>query len=195
MSWKSINGQNFGIPFCTFIVPTIGRDTLKRTLQSLADQTDPDWNAVVVADCVENFALPLAHDRILSVNLAARVGSANHGAKVRNHAMSLASGDWLVFVDDDDRLDARYVEWLRLEYTDADVVVFRMTTGSGAIPSSDNLDPGGVGISFAIRAEFQREKGLVFSPDPLEDWWFLDAALRAGSRRRVSEKVAYYIRH
>lgn len=34
----------------TFIIPTIGRDTLSKTIDSLINQTNPNWKAIIVFD-------------------------------------------------------------------------------------------------------------------------------------------------
>jgi glycosyltransferase involved in cell wall biosynthesis len=34
----------------TFIIPTIGRDTLHRTIESLEKQANNNWNAIVIFD-------------------------------------------------------------------------------------------------------------------------------------------------
>lgn len=182
--------------FVNFVVPTINRDTLGRTLQSLVDQTDPEWSAVVVADCVENFALPLRDNRILSLNLTAKLGSNNFGGLVRNEGMLHSNGTWTAFVDDDDRIDKSYVEWLRKDGEELDIVVFRMQYSDGLVlPQGESIGEGIVGISFAIRTEFQRRVGLWFPAARVEDWIFLLTATMAKARLKVSEHVAYYVKH
>lgn len=184
--------------FVSFIIPSINRPTLARALQSVIDQTDKDWNAVIVGDFVPNFFLPIGHDRFLVTNLSRKLGNgANGGGLVRSHGMSLASGLWFAFLDDDDRLDIHYAEWLREEATDADMVIFRMREGAGGrvLPANQRLEGGGVGISFAVRAQLQMDKGLWFPADPVEDWIFIQNTVTSGGRIKISERVAYYVRH
>lgn len=182
--------------FVTFIIPTIGRPTLDRTLKWIIAQTDPDWNAIVVGDGVEKFVLPVTHDNILSVNLSTKCGEQNFGGRVRNHGMKMSNGDWIAFVDDDDRLGEHYVQWLREECASFDMVIFRMATPDGlCLPPDQNIVPGQVGISFAIRSEFQRKEGLLFSPSGGEDWDFIERATRAKARVKLSQHIAYYVRH
>jgi glycosyltransferase involved in cell wall biosynthesis len=38
------------LPLLTFIIPTIGRPTLKRTINSLQQLTNKNWNAIVIFD-------------------------------------------------------------------------------------------------------------------------------------------------
>jgi glycosyltransferase involved in cell wall biosynthesis len=183
--------------FCSFIVPTVGRPTIERTLKSLVDQTDPDWNALVVVDSVYGFHIPRIDDRIYSVNLMERKGESNHGGYVRNQGMANACGEWIAFVDDDDRVDREYVAWLREESPDADIVVFRMKfPGDGpALPPGNDIGPGLVGISFAIRNSIVRDKGFCFENSGVEDWEFLNGAQSQGARLKISQRIAYYVRH
>lgn len=182
--------------FVTFIVPTIGRPTLERTLKSLVDQEDGDWNAVVVADAVENFQMPRLDNRICSLNLDRKLGESNHGGYVRNQGIHHAEGLWIGFVDDDDRLDREYSYWLKAESYGCDLLVFRMKNPDGMIlPEKESLDCCRVGISFALRTGFQREKGLMFGNSGLEDWAFIEHAREVGARIKISKRIAYYVRH
>lgn len=182
--------------FCTFVVPTIGRPTLERTLQSIAAQTTLEWNALVIADCLDGFSLPRVHNHIFSLNTDFKRGAPGMSGLVRDCALSHACGEWIGFVDDDDTIDPRYVEWLKEEGASADVVIFRMTPGGGyVLPPGNELFAGGVGISYAIRAAFQRDHNLWFPNSPIEDWIFLQMAMSYGARVKVSSRVAYFIRH
>lgn len=182
---------------CTFIVPTIGRDTLARALESIAAQTDTDWNALVIGDGMgKDWRPPWVHDCIFYNNVREKLGAVNHGGLLRDYGISCASGDWLCFLDDDDRLDPHYVEWLKEESPELDILVFRMKYPDGLIlPSNGPLFSGGVGISFAIRAEFQKRHNLWFPASSEEDWIFLRTAMGGNARLKVSDRVAYYVRH
>lgn len=182
--------------FCSFVIPTIGRPTLDRALQSLVNQTDPDWNAIVVADSVYGFCLPRIDNRILFVNLSDKSGQSNHGGYVRNHGISHTSGEWIGFLDDDDRLDHDYVMWLKQEQEGADIVVFRMRYSDGTtLPPGTDIIMGQVGISFAVRNSIVRAKTFGFGNSDIEDWAFLDVARNQGARIKVSSRTAYYVRH
>jgi glycosyltransferase involved in cell wall biosynthesis len=89
--------------FCSIIIPTIGRDTLDRTVLSVIDQDFPksDFEVIVVND--SGSALPTrawqsaSQVRMLNTNRRERSFARNSGAAV-------ASGDYLAFLDDDDWL-------------------------------------------------------------------------------------------
>lgn len=181
--------------FSTFIVPTVGRPTLVRALDSLSRQTDPDWSALVVADGVGEFFLPRVDDRIFFVNLRCRLGDRNFGGSARNHGMAHAPGEWISFVDDDDRVDVDYVAWLKGESSGMDMVVFRMQYQNGAVlPEGNDVGCGQVGISFSLRRDFQRERNLWFPNSAVEDWSMVQASIGAGARWKISSRVAYYVR-
>lgn len=183
--------------FVSFIIPTLGRESLNRTLQSLVDQTDPYWQALVIADSVPNWCLPQIDNRIYGMNLTRKEGNANCAGLVRDHGITNACGEWLGFVDDDDSLEPDYVKWLREESVGQDVVVFGMRCGPAGqvLPPGKELVCGYVGISFAVRSQFRREKGIWFSNYGAEDYQFLDNARRLGARIKVSDRVAYRVRH
>lgn len=186
-------------PFATFIIPTSGRDTISRSLKSIVDQTDPDWSALVVGDGLGgNWRCPWHHANIWTSVIYPKVGFANAGGQMRNHGMRNGVGHWFCFLDDDDRLDVNYLKWLREESVEKDLVVFQMQYDDGYVlppPKTTSLVGGQVGISFAVRAEFQREKNLWFIPSMEEDWTFLNTAISLGARGRFCEKIAYYVRH
>lgn len=186
----------------TFIIPTKGRPTLKRTLKSLLNQTCPDWEAIVVADCVPDFLLPLRDPRVLSFNLPEKMGRGLHlAAEVRNFALDVAHSEWIGFVDDDDTLDSHYVQWLQEEGAGFDVVIFRMRyrvprTEDGAIviPRGRMLQDAEVGISFAVREDFRRKHDLRFPAEECEDCRFLQRAQEKLARIKYSNYTAYYVR-
>jgi len=190
----------------TFIIPTINRTTLRRTLESLLDQTDPNWMAMVVADHVAGFSLPIVDERIFEFNCPdQKYGNGHFSGVVRNIGMAMISGEWIAFVDDDDTIDPQYVEWLRSEGTDYDLFIFRMRYHP---PREDNvtilprpncglegLRDGEVGISFAIRERFQMSKNLWFTTEEFEDWIFIRNAMNSGARTFLSKHIAYFVRH
>jgi glycosyltransferase involved in cell wall biosynthesis len=183
--------------FITFIIPTIGRDTLTRTLQSLFDQTDPDWSALVIGDHVDGGISNLPQDnRVWSCNLPVRRGTSNHGGQVRNVGIAIALSEWVGFVDDDDRLDPRYVETVRKEASDCDLWIFKMKYPDGLVlPPGGEISGGQIGISFSIRMAFVSDKGVWFNNSSDEDFTFINNCQKFGARVKISKDVGYYIRH
>lgn len=112
----------------TFIIPSIGRETLHTTIESLLNQTCSEWNAIVVFDGVEP-CLRTTDDRFTALQIEKEEKRCeNRAGYVRNYGIQYATTEWVAFVDDDDTLLSEYVERF-LEETDAydnDVVIFRM---------------------------------------------------------------------
>ena len=121
--------------FLSFIVPTSGRSSLLRTLQSLQAQQSQSWRALIVLD---NRTMPapaaaVIHSewRMTLWELASQVGCFNRGhgqsGSVRNLAFNCVRTPWLGFVDDDDTVGPDYtslVEQYALEGWDS--IAFRM---------------------------------------------------------------------
>lgn len=96
-------------PTLTLIIPTQGRPTLERTLDSVRDQLLPGDEVLVVIDTHEMSLTDrhaIAH-RITPYPYQVRVleydaGRHDHGHSQINHGMARATGDYLAFNDDDD---------------------------------------------------------------------------------------------
>jgi glycosyltransferase involved in cell wall biosynthesis len=90
----------------TFIIPTINRHTLSRTIDCLINQTNPNWKAIVVFDGVkcEKYLDP----RIKSLSIE-KMGKQNFAGLVRNQAINMVDTEWIGFVDDDDTISYDYV--------------------------------------------------------------------------------------
>lgn len=98
-------------PLVTVIVPTFNRwDLLPDALRSLQAQTYPAWEAVVVNDGGEpprGEAVRLFDDpRIRYVEHPRNRGL----AQARNTALSLAAGEWIAYLDDDDVFHPDHLE-------------------------------------------------------------------------------------
>lgn len=173
-------------PFVSFVVPTIWRPTLGRTIDSLVAQTDPDWEAVVAADpdYSPTVGWMPGDDRVTVID-ASEGGSP--GA-VRNAAFPYLEGEWVGFVDDDDTLTPDYVAALRDET--AELVLFRRRQCGSNIEDCAELGPGAVGIHFAVRAS--KLAGHLFATSGDEDWG-LFKALMDGCNFHLSNRVAYLV--
>lgn len=44
-------------------------------------------------------------------------------------------------------------------------------------------------------SNLQRQHALWFDPSGGEDWYFIEAAKKAGARVKISPHIAYYVRH
>jgi glycosyltransferase involved in cell wall biosynthesis len=181
----------------TFVVPTIGRRTLVASIESLIEQTDPAWRAIVIFDGIAPHPLPFDDPRIV-IKQINKAGISNHGGAVRNCALKIADTDWISFLDDDDTITTDYVARLREEIElrrDLSVVIFRAITPRGQIlpcVGKHMLTPGDVGISFSIKSSLI-EKGYQFEPGSGEDYWLLNFIGRNGVKMVVSPYATYRI--
>lgn len=99
----------------SILIASMGRPSLVRTLHSLADARRPAETdiEVVVADDSPDHAVPALLDGMalpFPVHVVA-VGARNV-SRARNAAIAAARGEWLAFVDDDEWVDAGWLEGL-----------------------------------------------------------------------------------
>lgn len=90
-------------------IPTLGRDTLFHTIRSLERQTELPLEVLLInqgpADLEQRIQSPLPI-RVLNQEVKGV-------AKARNRALTEFKGDWLMFTDDDQEVNAEWVEQLR----------------------------------------------------------------------------------
>jgi hypothetical protein len=189
----------------TFVIPSLNRPTLTRTIHSLLAQRDPHWQCIIVYDGCEG--RQFADKRIQTVFLSKQQGKMKigddgkeHGqaGRVRNVGLKLCRTPWIGFVDDDDTLDENYVHHLFSRYAPIyDVVVWRMTHSDGNVlpPAGEQrLELGSVGISFCFRNIYD----LYFANNAwCEDYNFLKKLLQRTPRNRVvlTKEIFYYVSH
>lgn len=195
-------------PFVTFIVPSKGRDTIARSLESLVNQTDHRWEAIVVFDGGVQQEPPksstlsyMSDPRIRNYSMP-QMGEQNFAALPRNFGMGKASSEWLAFVDDDDVLSSDYVARLREESRlnpSVGTVIFRMsimyTDGLQIFPPQDHatFQKYNVGISFAVKRSLF-DAGFWFRPCETEDFGLLETIYKASKTMVISPYVTYYVK-
>jgi glycosyltransferase involved in cell wall biosynthesis len=184
----------------TFIIPSIGRDTLGRTLRSLIHQTDPLWTCMVVMDGVDIPRDLPTDERIKFMKLDQKTGESNHGGRVRNVGMKASTDStWFAFVDDDDTVTSDYVEKLKKsihEMPDIDVFIFRMINKDGIFPplKETYFKKYRVGISFAIQSSIFSNDGICFEPSDEEDYDFLNSVRKTGKNIHILPYICYIVR-
>lgn len=84
--------------------------TLHRTVTSLAIQTSPEWEAVIVDDGSNDETVVIAEQLAAADPRIRVVSKPNQGASAaRNTGAQLAQGKWLLFLDADDQIAASYI--------------------------------------------------------------------------------------
>lgn len=157
----------------TFIIPSVGRDTLERAVKS-AEAT----GAKVLSDFDTKQEGP---------------------SVVRNRLIEQADTEWVSFLDDDDTVTPDYVERLEKELMmspDADVVIFReYFLNQTIIPAAGKpfIEWGNVGISFSVK----RTAALAhpFKRIRYEDYEFLKELEARGYLISFSPYMTYRERH
>ena len=82
------------------ITPTVGRDSLRDTLASIAPQLRIGDEHIVVGDGPQPEAAAICSEFVVKYHDGPRSGT--WGTAQRDYGISIARGDWLLFCDDDD---------------------------------------------------------------------------------------------
>jgi glycosyltransferase involved in cell wall biosynthesis len=186
----------------TFVVPSLGRDSLERTVRSLQDQTLDSWQCIIIFDGIKcpPSATWRGDSRITYLEIAKAGTSANrhgNGGLVRNAGLPHVLTKYTAFLDDDDYLDPTYVESIDKDIGSDMGIVFRMRMPSGKIvppiEMGNQIAKGHVGISYVVRTDRVRGNNIRFINSNSEDFEFLDAVLKTGATINVSNKALYIV--
>jgi len=187
-------------PLITFIIPTIGRLTLKRTLDSLKKLNNKNWRAIVIFDGVDSNVIE-EDDRIKIIKHEKKIGDGYNGAgNVRNYSYQFVETPWVGFVDDHDTLNEYYIDHLEKEIErknidNIDVLIFRMIYENGQVlpkPGDIDFKKEEVGISFCLKTSLAKE--FLFTPNQFEDFNLLNKLRENKKKIRMSEYIAYNVR-
>jgi glycosyltransferase involved in cell wall biosynthesis len=181
----------------TFIVPSINRESLKSTINSLVSQTSKNWKCIVVYDGVNGPSFE--DDRVTCVNIekTGLVGPNNgQSGLVRNQGIKLVQTEWIGFLDDDDTIHPKYVETLERKYSKMDFVVWRMKYQNGMVLpelTNNNLIFQHVGISFCYKNKFEN---LFFDVNrDGEDFDFVKKLESLSKNFIIAPEIYYNVRH
>jgi glycosyltransferase involved in cell wall biosynthesis len=179
----------------TFIIPSINRGTLMRSVDSLINQTNPNWECIIIYDGVDGIEFEDERIKIIRSN---KLGGSSpyHGISglVRNVGLEIADTEWIGFLDDDDTLELTYVDTLFEKYKDYDFVIWRMIYPNGNIlPKTNSIVFGNVGISYCYKNIFNN---LRFDSNrDGEDFDFLLKLQSLTKNYAFSSEVLYKINH
>lgn len=184
------------VTYVTFIIPTLGRPSLSKAVESVINQQDWNWKCIVVFDGIKpNIEFSNDHIKVISCDKKYNAGL------VRNEAFPLVDTKWIAFLDDDDFIVPDYTHHLKISeisHSNADIIQFtykdisngntRPTPKLGNVPRL-----GEMGISFAIKTEFVYRNSLIFRKVPCEDYHFLQDAVNKGAVYYNTDILAYYV--
>jgi hypothetical protein len=182
----------------TFIIPTIGRKTLKYTIESLQNLNIQDWKAIILFDGIKP-TLEVEDDRFKIITLK-KTGKLNYAGNVRNQGIKIADTKWVGFVDDDDTLLPNYLDIFKdiVNNSNPDIIIFRMLNSDGRIlpPKKDkDFSINNVGISFCLQKKHMIENNIWFTPSSTEDFDLLNKFRNIGKNIVISKDITYIVRH
>lgn len=204
----------------TFIMPSMSRSTLPAAIDSLLKLENPNWLLTVVFDGVvteelylnTTSQLPFYYNQlpkyILHDNricfIHAPINRANNCAGgSRNYAIGSVKTKWVGFIDDDDTLNSKYVDYLlehEASYPTARAILFRMCSkndGSNHLiphPNAQNIEFGGMGISFTAQSALFLKENYWFRPSNMEDFQYLFGLKWNNIPFLISPHMAYQVR-
>tara|TARA_Y100000389_G_C17461690_1_gene522239 strand:+ start:2718 stop:3329 length:612 start_codon:yes stop_codon:yes gene_type:complete len=180
----------------TFIIPSINRPSLPRTIDSLIRQKNPNWKAIIIFDGVKS-NINITDNRFSIINID-KIGKRNNAGEVRNIGIKNVDTEWCGFVDDDDMLLNNYVE-LFYEYITnesyLDLILFRIKIFKNIVPkhNKDNLFVNNVGISFCTKTNILKEYKFIASNT--EDFNLINRLNKDKKKIMISDKIAYLVRN
>jgi hypothetical protein len=193
-----------------FVIPSIGRETITYTLESLINQTNPNWKCYVGFDGKKksdiDSSILISDERIKYFYFGEKLGdeSKHHGnaGQVRNSILNHIDDDieWVGFVDDDDTISKYYIEILDLEKNKSyfDCCIFRMRydkDNKKIIPpfNVDTIQQNLVGISFCVKRKFIDQHKILFVNDNAEDFNYLNQINEQGGKIHMSSHITYNV--
>ncbi len=190
----------------TFIIPTIGRDTLPRAIDSVMEQTTANsniWKIIIIFDGMEPNLKGdkyINHPQIMIKSCPKMGTGLNSAGLVRNWGMQYVETEWTAFLDDDDVIGPNYIERFMEEMKemngDLDVLIFRMKLGERIVPSltTNNFFLCDVGISFILKSNLFLERGFVFQADGAEDYLYLNKLRENNCKIVISPYIQYFVK-
>lgn len=183
--------------FVTFVIPSLNRPSLKRTLTSLIQQSDLDWKAIVVYDGILPTRVNFDTEKRIEHFFAEK--QEGGAGIVRNIGLDQVDSEWTAFVDDDDYLKSNYIERLKYYSPNYDLVDFTYRDvengNTQPPPNLHKLVSCNFGISFAIRTKFMNDNKIRFTAGGIEDYRFLQECLDKGARWIITHEINYFVGH
>ncbi|HEY0820211.1 MAG TPA: glycosyltransferase family A protein [Rhizobacter sp.] len=185
-------------PFFSVITATHLRSALlARNLRSLRAQTFQDFEVIVVADALDGGTASVCAELLREQDVFLKRNGRGGPALSRNVGLSLARGEWVVFLDDDDTFGPRHLQHAharitaagepgaKVLFSDFDLLTEDRSKDLHAVLSRARVNLGGQPVESLYAKNFIPNNALVFhrlalegcEVDPhlksQEDWDFL----------------------
>lgn len=184
--------------FITFIIPSIGRDSLKNTVKSIINQNNNNWKAIIIFDGCKNILNSNEiNSKISCYEIEKTSCVINQASDVRNYGLKFVDTEWIAFLDDDDTISNDYVDYFfkQKNIFNFDLFVYRMINQDLKIfPSllSKDLIPCDVGISFILKKKIFEK--IKFENSHCEDYDFLNLVKKNNYLILISNTIKYFIK-
>ncbi len=98
------------LPLFSIIIPTYNRGhIIHRAIESVLDQSCIDWELIIVDDGSNDYTMEIIGKYKNDKRVTLHYQENNGVCSARNKGMSLAQGEYLVFLDSDDALEVNYL--------------------------------------------------------------------------------------
>lgn len=199
----------FRAPFFSIVIPTLNEEKyLPRLLEDLNKQTLKDFEVIHIDGSSTDATVKEARQFKKKFPLRTNIVTKRNAAFQRNFGGKMAKGEWLIFMDADDRLPSYFLQGVRYQldkYPDTGVFTNWVKVDNGAaldktIENAINLgyemfshirreQAAGalIGVRRAIFNEIQfQEKSQIF-----EDGFFVRECINAGHHFRIFREPRY----
>ena len=186
------------LDYITFIIPSIGRNSLLNTIDSLKNQNNNNWKAIIIFDGCKNILdEKYINNQISFYEIEKTNCIINQASDVRNYGLQFVKSNWIAFLDDDDTISDDYVDYFfyQKNFFNFDLFIYRMINQDFKIfPSllSKDLIPCDVGISFIAKKDIFKK--IKFENSHCEDYDFLNLVKKNNYLILISNTIKYFVK-
>ncbi len=190
------------------VIPTYNNQaTIEETLKSIVNQTFTDFEIIIVNDGSSDRTLAIINSFSESYTNIIVVNQNNQGpSKSRNNGAKIALGDYLVFIDADDKVEATYFQKAikildenpKLQLVYSDVEFFGVKNGKWKLPKFELVSFLGsncIPIFAVLRTSvFKNLNGFDENIDFTEDWelWIRIVSNYDSCVYKIEEPLYFY---
>ena len=189
-----------------FIIPTIGRNSLKESIKSIFDlKGSYKWKSIVIFDGIKNNLNESYNENIifLEIEKCGNIDIKNNAGLVRNKGIEYIlenniKSKYIGFLDDDDTLNPEFIINLYNEEKNFnfDCIIFRMMYDNFKIVPhqlTTRIEKKNIGISFVIKFNII-EENYRFINHPYEDYIYVYYLKYKKKKILLSKYVNYFVK-